>query len=99
MKLTMFLTFLTFVSLGLAAPKFHPADPNSALLIFARDTQSLCDECREHRDVCLKYGMGDGGSGCNKACTAYICRKYDCRGCGDEFNCDDANLTMPEDRL
>lgn len=108
MQLTIFATLLTFVGLGLGlgiAPRNNP--------LSASQIPIDCNECREHRDLCLKYGNGDAHSGEPLVCTSYICRKWEvsapwrfmrtgtdlvctkCRSCGDEFKCDDANLTMP----
>ncbi|KAF1976498.1 hypothetical protein BU23DRAFT_28233 [Bimuria novae-zelandiae CBS 107.79] len=92
MKLAIMLTLLSLLGLGLAAPQIHEADFDTAVSF---DRNISCDECREHRDLCLKYAQGDEHSGCPKVCTSFVCRKYDCRSCGDEFKCDDANLTLP----
>ncbi|KAK7184532.1 hypothetical protein PSPO01_09566 [Paraphaeosphaeria sporulosa] len=96
MKLAIFITVLTVVGLGLTAPSVHETNIDIAMSrIFSRSSGTKCDECKEHRDNCLKYGNGDDNSGEDKVCASFICRKYDCRSCGDEFNCDNANLTMP----
>ncbi|KAF2451035.1 hypothetical protein P171DRAFT_480080 [Karstenula rhodostoma CBS 690.94] len=96
MKLTIFLTLLTLAGLGLAAPTVHETDRDIAISkLLSRSSATDCDECNEHRNNCLRYGVGDKGSGEWRVCDSYVCRKYDCRSCGDEFNCDNANLTMP----
>ncbi|KAJ4289173.1 hypothetical protein N0V90_011515 [Kalmusia sp. IMI 367209] len=103
MRYFVILTSLAFVGLGLAAPTFNDAAfENEISKLFPRDPISGCDECHERQNSCLKYGMGAlAGSGyeesnCRKVCKNYLCRKWpDCRDCGTEFNCTDANLTMP----
>ncbi|KAF9730921.1 hypothetical protein PMIN06_005806 [Paraphaeosphaeria minitans] len=95
MKLILF-TVIVFVGRGLTAPTAHENDIDTAMSnIFSRTAATKCDECKEHRDNCLKYGNGDNNSGEDKVCNSFICRKFNCRSCGDEFSCDNANLTMP----
>lgn len=55
MKLTIFLTLLAFVGLGLAAPTVDDTDLDVVMSrISSRDSATKCDECKDHRDNCLK---------------------------------------------
>ena len=70
MKLLTLTALLTFIGIGLSLGLC--SDPGSATNI-----PIDCNECREHRDLCLKYGNGDRNSGEPKVCTSYICRKWE----------------------
>ncbi|KAF2245714.1 hypothetical protein BU26DRAFT_607907 [Trematosphaeria pertusa] len=80
-----------------AAPQAAPAsgsdmDAFDAAItkLFARAlVADSCDECHEHLDMCMKYGIAnDHQTGCAPACMKHVCLRWpNCGTCGDKFHC------------